>query len=102
MIRRPPGSTLFPYTTLFRSGGTVTFNGANVASVGATLTVSGGTGRSEEHTNNCSDVEMSYGGGSGKITTGQALSVTTLNQSSGTLAGTDNVNVSGLLTWSGG
>src|SRR5260370_17819411 len=27
MIRRPPGSTLFPYTTLFRSevGGTATF-----------------------------------------------------------------------------
>src|SRR3712207_6852677 len=26
MIRRPPRSTLFPYTTLFRSGGTVTNN----------------------------------------------------------------------------
>src|SRR5690349_22017392 len=25
MIRRPPRSTLFPYTTLFRSGGRVTF-----------------------------------------------------------------------------
>src|SRR3712207_8848190 len=24
MIRRPPRSTLFPYTTLFRSGGTIT------------------------------------------------------------------------------
>src|SRR5438094_4285516 len=26
MIRRPPRSTLFPYTTLFRSGGTVDAN----------------------------------------------------------------------------
>src|SRR2546422_9442297 len=27
MIRRPPRSTLFPYTTLFRSGGKVYFTG---------------------------------------------------------------------------
>src|SRR5438552_8837892 len=26
MIRRPPRSTLFPYTTLFRSGGMKTYN----------------------------------------------------------------------------
>src|SRR4051794_37657339 len=29
MIRRPPRSTLFPYTTLFRSGGFPTARGAN-------------------------------------------------------------------------
>src|SRR3712207_7820714 len=28
MIRRPPRSTLFPYTTLFRSGGTITHHHA--------------------------------------------------------------------------
>src|SRR3712207_7210053 len=28
MIRRPPRSTLFPYTTLFRSGGTETISAA--------------------------------------------------------------------------
>src|SRR3712207_8548487 len=33
MIRRPPRSTLFPYTTLFRSGGL-----ANIASRGAQRT----------------------------------------------------------------
>src|SRR3712207_8207943 len=27
MIRRPPRSTLFPYTTLFRSGGEVVYDG---------------------------------------------------------------------------
>src|SRR5436309_6505556 len=32
MIRRPPRSTLFPYTTLFRSNGTV----ANLPAAGAT------------------------------------------------------------------
>src|SRR5438270_6732348 len=40
MIRRPPRSTLFPYTTLFRSSGTV-FKGAGCA----TCTNSGYKGR---------------------------------------------------------
>src|SRR2546427_6181551 len=31
MIRRPPRSTLFPYTTLFRSRGTSTFDGLAIA-----------------------------------------------------------------------
>src|SRR2546428_2379452 len=53
MIRRPPRSTLFPYTTLFRS--LVTLGSASrVNSDAGTLTLSGGiTGagqRSEEHT----------------------------------------------------
>src|SRR5258708_16986404 len=42
MIRRPPRSTLFPYTTLFRSGNT-TINGGTLSpgnSIG-TLTVQG-------------------------------------------------------------
>src|SRR5260221_5498022 len=69
MIRRPPRSTLFPYTTLFRSGGTtlsagtVQLAGVSVAGVSGpvgtgTLIVSGGTrisaasatARSGEHT----------------------------------------------------
>src|SRR5260370_7898723 len=55
MIRRPPRSTLFPYTTLFRStaasaGGTIqslAFNadGTRLAMVGGDNTI-----RSEEHT----------------------------------------------------
>src|SRR5438093_4166856 len=45
MIRRPPRSTLFPYTTLFRSGctGTLTFKGyaepGNTCAVNAPFTV---------------------------------------------------------------
>src|SRR2546426_2324688 len=31
MIRRPPRSTLFPYTTLFRSGGEAQTNGVEVS-----------------------------------------------------------------------
>src|SRR2546429_3425285 len=62
MIRRPPRSTLFPYTTLFRSenhGVTVFFNlierlrgGAIPAVCGAIVCVAliGAAGRSEEHT----------------------------------------------------
>src|SRR2546427_3683740 len=65
MIRRPPRSTLFPYTTLFRSGAMVSHrSGETVDSFIADLTVAMGTGhlktgapcrgerveRSEEHT----------------------------------------------------
>src|SRR6266513_4964870 len=37
MIRRPPRSTLFPYTTLFRSLGYATFSVAGVTSAGGTV-----------------------------------------------------------------
>src|SRR5205823_9137991 len=48
MIRRPPRSTLFPYTTLFRSviinGNTITGNLRGIGGSGADIV------RSEEHT----------------------------------------------------
>src|SRR2546427_3894603 len=50
MIRRPPRSTLFPYTTLFRSSAGVTasdHDGPAILSVGE---VARRSGRSEEHT----------------------------------------------------
>src|SRR5688572_31292272 len=47
MIRRPPRSTLFPYTTLFRSGvGSPVRRGAIWGAMGARLN----DARSEEHT----------------------------------------------------
>src|SRR5689334_24703993 len=63
MIRRPPRSTLFPYTTLFRSGANTTYD-PTVAASGVvavttgnytlTLTLAAGVSdpgtRSEEHT----------------------------------------------------
>src|SRR2546430_11685403 len=57
MIRRPPRSTLFPYTTLFRSAEASTVNGSVYAKMGRAnwtdrlefSTVNGGI-RSEEHT----------------------------------------------------
>src|SRR5436853_1783663 len=52
MIRRPPRSTLFPYTTLFRSV-IVTppiFIGAEAAGAGAGDASAADAGRSEEHT----------------------------------------------------
>src|SRR6266540_5896081 len=45
MIRRPPRSTLFPYTTLFRSPTATRCNCPDSASSAAS-----GCGRSEEHT----------------------------------------------------
>src|SRR5687767_15712796 len=65
MIRRPPRSTLFPYTTLFRSfSSAATAGAASVEAVGAAGASAGGLGstgggssspnrldrRSEEHT----------------------------------------------------
>src|SRR2546429_9509830 len=57
MIRRPPRSTLFPYTTLFRSGrsGAARRGGprtvrAGAAGVGRGAAGPGPTPRSEEHT----------------------------------------------------
>src|SRR5258708_27987432 len=62
MIRRPPRSTLFPYTTLFRSGqhvvrdmvvvpvGPLAFGRRLVARVGEAVRVVGEHHRSEEHT----------------------------------------------------
>src|SRR3712207_6873664 len=66
MIRRPPRSTLFPYTTLFRSvdlqlvgqepaallvdGGVAGVDGTELADVQRGAGGSGVSGRSEEHT----------------------------------------------------
>src|SRR4051794_41602515 len=50
MIRRPPRSTLFPYTTLFRSGEPAVAPEPRELAVLAVHVVAGATGRSEEHT----------------------------------------------------
>src|SRR2546429_4550025 len=52
MIRRPPRSTLFPYTTLFRSGFNWIRVWANWRAFGADAAAVDGAGRprSEEHT----------------------------------------------------
>src|SRR5258708_32438277 len=55
MIRRPPRSTLFPYTTLFRSAGAVRAAPPGTPSSGYPHPLISGTrrsawGRSEEHT----------------------------------------------------
>src|SRR5256885_6781103 len=50
MIRRPPRSTLFPYTTLFRSGKLVCgYHGLEMGCDGKTIAMPG-QHRSEEHT----------------------------------------------------
>src|SRR2546426_6229669 len=52
MIRRPPRSTLFPYTTLFRSAGRRGRAAARGGATGGRAGAAGdaGAGRSEEHT----------------------------------------------------
>src|SRR5438552_7468174 len=47
MLRRPPRSTLFPYTTLFRSTGS---RPARARAAGGPSQLDRGVGRSEEHT----------------------------------------------------
>src|SRR3712207_6908867 len=75
MIRRPPRSTLFPYTTLFRSAGapsgasrggarrrgrTSSPRPAGHAARGRTGAPRGGRGRSEEDTSDSSHANNSY------------------------------------------
>src|SRR5260221_8883232 len=48
MIRRPPRSTLFPYTTLFRSNSTANSSTCSTSPVAKACTTV--VGRSEEHT----------------------------------------------------
>src|SRR5260221_8477106 len=50
MIRRPPRSTLFPYTTLFRSNSTISRVWIEHTKVGMWIENSKGLKRSEEHT----------------------------------------------------
>src|SRR5256885_8406494 len=50
MIRRPPRSTLFPYTTLFRSGGSILTDPAAALTPQSAGTFGWGGVRSEEHT----------------------------------------------------
>src|SRR5262249_61388431 len=50
MIRRPPRSTLFPYTTLFRSGRIAARWSRPVEGAPTTVTRSSEVARSEEHT----------------------------------------------------
>src|SRR5688572_32423854 len=57
MIRRPPRSTLFPYTTLFRSEGSnpvlldeLLANQASLRAVAREIALPDGQHRSEEHT----------------------------------------------------
>src|SRR5438067_6295832 len=50
MIRRPPRSTLFPYTTLFRSDTTCAVYGTRKPGGSANAAMAAATSRSEEHT----------------------------------------------------
>src|SRR2546430_4434058 len=50
MIRRPPRSTLFPYTTLFRSPGSCRDHGSNGRQLELHSGTARGSHRSEEHT----------------------------------------------------
>src|SRR6476620_12004579 len=50
MIRRPPISTLFPYTTLFRSPAASAWDHPRRAPDFVSATARGSAGRSEEHT----------------------------------------------------
>src|SRR5471032_3514415 len=59
MIRRPPRSTLFPYTTLFRSPACCVRMLPNTLSRSAD-SASGVSARSEEHTSDSSHITISY------------------------------------------
>src|SRR3989475_12720661 len=82
MIRRPPRSTLFPYTTLFRSKYAIAtifqpsnFIGADVVEIGRSpclLTVSAGTNQGVRAGLGCTVVNAA-GGGRGSCVGGQTV-----------------------------
>src|SRR5574339_772124 len=83
MIRRPPRSTLFPYTTLFRSAGTISTTGATTASAGTgSITLS-------QSTNDFSSISL--GGGAIDVEDANDLTVSSLasgtNQAVSLIAG---------------
>ena len=65
MIRRPPRSTLFPYTTLFRSGGG---SGGNGGGSGGGLGASGGTGGTGDAAGGAGGAGGNYATGNSNIT----------------------------------
>src|SRR3712207_7038191 len=68
MIRRPPRSTLFPYTTLFRS------SGVSVSSQGAKNTIgSNGAARNTIAFNGQDGVEISGAGSTGNRILGNSI-----------------------------
>ncbi|MGC1607087.1 MAG: SBBP repeat-containing protein, partial [Candidatus Acidiferrum sp.] len=91
-----------------QGGGTVSFSGATVNYTGSSYNIAGGTVASGGTANftapgvvtNAGPLTIS--GGTLNFSTGNAIATTTMNQSAGTLAGTDALTISGLLTWSGG
>src|SRR5436305_11406141 len=60
MLRLPPRSTLFPYTTLFRSNINGSVSTQSYLEATADKRPGKGIGRSEEHTLNSSHVRISY------------------------------------------
>src|SRR5438105_9917986 len=60
MIRRPPRSTLFPYTTLFRSEALSLLHEMDAMASAAAGSLRPGASRSEEHTSELSHEWSSY------------------------------------------
>src|SRR2546429_5588459 len=91
MIRRPPRSTLFPYTTLFRSGQGATFNNTGTFDVAGDTNFLSNLGGAAT-INNTGTLQKS--GGTGSTPLGPAFNNnSTLNVHSGTVrffSGGDN------------
>src|SRR3989441_512355 len=120
MIRRPPRSTLFPYTTLFRSTFSVAFNNGNVVNVqtGTLRLASGGTSTANVAVSAPATLEVSGGvhnwngisitGGGPTVISGGTASTTgangsvNLTLSGGTLTGGGGLTITGTMSWTGG
>ena len=84
------------------NSGTVNLNGGTYNITGATQT-GGGTANFNSGVNLVSlGPDLSVTGGVLNLSSGEAVSETTLTLSSGNFTGTDNVTVSGATTWTGG
>ncbi len=88
--------------------GTVNFGSSGTLNYTGTYNITGGTTESGTIVNFTSPATVTATGpltvttGTLNLSTGKAISVSTITQSAGTLTGTDALTITGLLTWSGG
>ncbi|HUJ41958.1 MAG TPA: choice-of-anchor D domain-containing protein, partial [Candidatus Acidoferrales bacterium] len=87
--------------TVSFSGGTVNLSGGTYNVTGGT-TFSGATATFSAAATVTSVGQLTVSGGTATLSSGEVINASALNQSGGTLTGTDTVNAAGLFIWTGG
>ncbi|HEX2828325.1 MAG TPA: filamentous hemagglutinin N-terminal domain-containing protein [Burkholderiales bacterium] len=82
--------------------GTANFNGGTYDVTGGTTVTTGGTANFNAGANVVNVGAVTVSGGTLNLSSGETVSASSLALSSGTLAGSDTINVAGVTNWTGG